>query len=46
MINTIINNRLRTAISLHDAEHGFMCGRGTGTDMLEAKLAQQLAGVC
>ena len=45
MINTIINNRLRTAISLHGALHGFIQGKGMGTAMTEAKLAQQLPGI-
>ena len=38
MITTIINNRLRTSISLHDHLHRSRQGRGTETAMLEAKL--------
>ena len=30
---------------IHDALHGFRLGRGMGTETLEAKLAQQLAGI-
>ena len=30
---------------LHDALHGFWEERGTGTDTLEANLAQQMAGI-
>ena len=35
--------RLTTAITYHDALHGFRAGRGTGTATLEANLLQQLA---
>ena len=45
MITTIINNRLRISISLHDNLHRFRQGRGTGTATLEAKLVQHLAGI-
>ena len=30
-------------IKLHDSLHGCLAGRGTGTGIIEAKLAQQLA---
>jgi hypothetical protein len=30
-------------IKLHDSLHGCLAGRGTGTEIIEAKLAQQLA---
>jgi hypothetical protein len=30
-------------IILHDSLHGCLAGRGTGTGIIEAKLAQQLA---
>ena len=45
MINTIINNRLSTTITIHDALHGFRQRRGTGTSILKVKLVQQLAGI-
>ena len=38
-----MNNRLRSAITLQDALHGFRQGKGAGTATMEAKLAQQLA---
>ena len=40
-----IHLRLTTAITYHDALHGFREGRGTGTATLEAKLLQQLAAM-
>ena len=46
MITTIINNRLRMAIYIHDSLYRFRQGRGKVTDMLEAKLAQHLVGIC
>ena len=36
----ILHCRLTTAITYHDALHGFRVGRGTGTATLEAKLLQ------
>ena len=46
IITTIINSRLRTAISLHDALHGFRKVSGLGTATVETKLAQQLSVIC
>ena len=45
IITTIINSRLRAAISLHDSLHGFRHVRGAVTATVEAKLAQQMAGI-
>ena len=42
---SIMNNRLRSAINLHDALHGFRQGREAGTMTTEANMAQQLAGI-
>ena len=39
-------NQLCSSTTLNDAIHGFRQGRGMGTSTLEAKLAQQLAGMC
>ena len=41
-IERIIDHRLN-AIELHDSLHGCRNGRGTGTAIIKAKLAQQLA---
>ena len=41
----IMNNRLRAAITLHDALHGFRQRRGVLTATMEAKLAHQLVGM-
>jgi hypothetical protein len=41
-IERIIDHRL-DAIELHDSFHGCRNGRGTGTAIIKAKLAQQLA---
>ena len=45
VVATILHRRLTTAITYHDALHGFRAGRGTGTATLEAKLLQQLAAM-
>ena len=41
----IINNRIRAAITLHDALQGFRKGGGTGTATVEEKLTQNIAGI-
>ena len=45
VVAEILHRRLTTAITYHDALHGFWAGRDTGTDTLEAKLLQQLAAM-
>ena len=45
VLSSIIDVRLKTAISFHDALHGFRAKRGTGTAIFEAKLFQQLASI-
>ena len=42
VVEGVMNRRL-DAIELHDALHGCRAERGTGTAIVEAKLAQQLA---
>ena len=42
LIEKILDARL-AGLETHDALHGFLAGRGTGTAILEAKLTQQLA---
>ena len=39
---SLLNLRLTSAITYHDALHRFRAGRGTGTSALKAKLIQQL----
>ena len=41
----IIDTRLKQGIPKHDILHGCVAGRGTGTAILELKLAMELAGV-
>ena len=41
---SIGNSWLRRSIVLHEALHGFQQGRGTGTDIMEAKMEQKLTG--
>ena len=41
----ILHRRLTTAITYHNALHGFREGSGTGTGTLEAKLLQQLVAM-
>ena len=42
---TMVNCRLKQIATLHNALHGFIVGRVTGTETLEANLAHQLAGI-
>ena len=42
VLERVVDRRLE-AIRLHDSLHGCLTGRGTGTGIIEAKLAQQLA---
>ena len=42
MVYPIINTRLRLSICLQDALNGFRTGRGTGTEILELNMAQEL----
>ena len=41
----MVNFYLKRSIMFHNALHGFIEGRGAVTAALEAKLAQQLAGI-
>ena len=45
VVAVILHHRLMTAITFHDALHGFREGCGTGTATLEAKLLHQLAAM-
>ena len=45
VVTAILHRRLTTAITYHDALHGFRAGRGTGTATLEAKLLQHLTAM-
>ena len=45
VVAEILHRRLTTAITYHDALHGFRAGRGTGAATLEDKLLQQLAAI-
>ena len=41
----VLNCRIKRSVTLHDVLPGFRAGRGTGTETLETKLVQQLAGI-
>ena len=45
LITSIMNGRIMAEVKFHDALHGFLPERGTGTATIEAKLLQQLAGI-
>jgi retron-type reverse transcriptase len=45
LLTSIIDGRLKAAISFHDALHGFRPGWGTTTAIIKAKLFQQLASI-
>ena len=41
----MVNCRLKLTVTLHGALHGFRAGRCTGTENLEEKLGQKVAGI-
>ena len=43
VVDVIIGIRLSSSFRLHDILHGFRAGRGMGAEILELKLAQELA---
>ena len=43
IIESIINRRIASKVTFHDALHSFQAKRGTGTACIEAKLLQQLS---
>ena len=45
ILEAIIDTRVKAAVVFHDILHGFIQRRGTGTAILEAKLAQELAAL-
>ena len=45
LVESIIETLLRESVRLHDVLHSFCSGRGTGTSILEPKLAQELTRV-
>lgn len=45
VISAIINNRIMERTKFHDTIHGFRPGRGTGSAILEVKLAMSLAAL-
>ena len=45
VIEAIIDTRINKAGNFHEFLHGFFTGRGTGTDIIELKLIQELASV-
>ena len=45
VVEDLIDTRLRASLQLHDVLHGFRTGRGTGTAIMELKLAQELSSV-
>ena len=45
VVEALIYTRLIASIQFHDVLHGFRSGRGTGMDIMELKLAQELARI-
>ena len=45
VVEAIIYTHLREIISFHDVLCGFHAGRGTGTAILDIKLAQEIASI-
>ena len=45
VVGAIIDTRLRESVHLYNVLHGLKKGRGTGTAILDLKLAQELASL-
>ena len=45
VMEMVIDNRINLVVQFHDVLHGFCAGRGTGTTIMELKLAQYLSNV-
>ena len=45
MVEVIVDTLLRSSVRLHNIVHGSCTGRGMGTEILDLKLAQELASV-
>ena len=45
VVESVIDTRIKTVQQFHDVLHGLHTGRGSGTPILELKLAQELASV-
>ena len=45
MVEALIDTHLCASPKLHNVLHRFRAGRGTGTAIMELKLAQELSGI-
>ena len=45
VVEALIDTCIRASLQMHNVIHGFMDGRGTGTDIMDLKLAQELASI-
>ena len=45
VMGVIIDTHIKKSMAFHDALHGFLSGRGTGTAIMELKLAQEMESV-
>ena len=45
VMEALIDTCIRASLQMHNVIHGFMDGRGTGTDIMDLKLAQELASI-
>ena len=45
VVGEVIDNHIKSVVQFYNVLHGFYAGRGTGTAIMELKLAQQLASV-
>ena len=45
VVSAIVDSRCKSKIEFHDALHGYVAHRGTGTAIAEPKLFQQLAAI-
>ena len=45
VVEELIDTRLRASLHMHSVLRGFRAGRGTGTAIMELKLAQELDSI-
>ena len=42
VVEVVIDTYIKIVVNFHDVLHGFFTGRGSGTSIMEIKLAQEL----
>ena len=44
-MEAIIDTQIKMVVMFHDVLHGFCASRGTGTDIMDIQMVQELAGI-